>query len=99
ESRGEDVSALTQGDELPALLSPELREREPARHLDGVLVLRLGRHGADGQGTDERRHKSDRPQALALHTGFLVAEWIAHYVSGGGPGPLHHGVRPLASAR
>jgi hypothetical protein len=34
-----EVGALTGGNNLPAFVSPELREREPARHFQGVLVL------------------------------------------------------------
>ena len=33
-------SVLADGDNLPAFVSPELREREPARHFQSVLVLR-----------------------------------------------------------
>src|ERR1700722_5555135 len=31
---------ITDGDDLPAFVSPELREREPAGHFHGVLILR-----------------------------------------------------------
>ena len=52
---------------MPGLVSPELGEREPTRHLHSVLVL-LGGHGAAAQGTDECRHDSNRPHAFALLT-------------------------------
>src|SRR5437667_5467128 len=37
EDRSKQASVLTNGDNLPVFVSPELREREPTRHLDGVL--------------------------------------------------------------
>ena len=40
EDHREQVSGMTDGDNLPILVSPELREREAARHLQSVLVLR-----------------------------------------------------------
>src|SRR5262249_18688690 len=40
EDRYDQVSGLTDGDDLPVFVSSELREREAARHLHSVLVLR-----------------------------------------------------------
>ena len=40
EDRYEQVAGLTDGDDLPVLVSPELREREPIRHLHSVPILR-----------------------------------------------------------
>jgi hypothetical protein len=34
------VSAMTDGDNLPSLVSSELRERQPIWHFQGVLILR-----------------------------------------------------------
>src|SRR6266550_5469327 len=72
EDRSQQASVLTDGDNLPVLVSPELGEREPTRHLHGVLVL--GGQGAAAQRTHECRHDSNRPQAFALHNKFLLCE-------------------------
>src|SRR5213594_750259 len=72
EDRSKQASVLTNGDNLPVFVSPELGEREPTRHLHGVLVL--GGQGAAAQRTDECRHDSNRPQAFALHNRFLLGE-------------------------
>src|SRR5437870_4799420 len=72
EDRSQQASVLTDGDNLPVLVSPELGEREPTRHLHGVLVL--GGQGAAAQRTDDGRHDSNRPQAFALHNTFLLCE-------------------------
>src|SRR5205823_1104895 len=72
EDRSQQASVLTNGDNLPVLVSPELGEREPTRHLHGVLVL--GGQGAAAPRTDECRHDSNRPQAFALHNRFLLCE-------------------------
>src|SRR6185503_2920717 len=40
EDRYEQVSGLTDGNDLPLFVSPELGEGEPIRHLHGVFVLR-----------------------------------------------------------
>src|SRR5213594_3402490 len=75
EDRSKQGSVLTDGDNLPGLVSPELGEREPTRHLQGVLVLGgLGGHGGAAQGTDECRHDSNRPHAFALHHQFLLVK-------------------------
>src|SRR5213596_1225898 len=59
EDRSKQASVLTNGDNLPVFVSPELGEREPTRHLHGVLVL--GGQGAAAQRTDECRDNSNRP--------------------------------------
>src|SRR5438094_1109060 len=75
EDHSHQGSVLTDGDNLPGLVSPELGEREPTRHLQGVLVLGgLGGHGGAAQGTDECRHDSNRPHAFALHHQFLLVK-------------------------
>ena len=45
---------MTDGDDLPALVSPELGERQPIRDLQGVLVLRDG--GRATQYAEGARH-------------------------------------------
>src|SRR5437773_545569 len=72
EDRSQQASVLTNGENLPVLVSPELGEREPTRHLHGVLVL--GGQGAAAQRTDDGRHDSNRPQPFALHNTFLLCE-------------------------
>src|SRR5207247_320567 len=72
EDRCKQGSVLTDGDNLPGLVSPELGEGEPTRHLHGVLVL--GGQGAAAHRTDKCRHDSNRPQAFALHNRFLLCE-------------------------
>ena len=72
EDRGKQVAVLTDGDNLPAFVSPELGEREPTRHLHGVLVL--GGDGAAAQSTEECCHDSNRPHAVALHTLSLLCQ-------------------------
>src|SRR6059058_4749249 len=72
EDRSQQASVLTNGENLPVFVSPELGEREPTRHLHGVLVL--GGQGAAAPRTDECRHDSNRPQAFALHNRFLLGE-------------------------
>src|SRR2546430_9185757 len=69
EDHGHHGSVLTDGDNLPGLVSPELGEREPTRHLQGVLIL--GGHGAAAQGTDERRYDSNRSEE---HTSELQSQ-------------------------
>src|SRR5438874_11840555 len=79
EDRSKQGSVLTDGDNLPGLVSPELGEREPTRHLQGALVL--GGHGA-ARGTHERRYDSDRPHALAFHHQLLLCQaWRPGYSS------------------
>jgi hypothetical protein len=55
EDHGNVVSVLTDGDNLPSFVSSKLREREPIRHLQSVLVLR--RYGTAAQGNE--RYDSD----------------------------------------
>ncbi len=52
---------------MPALIPPELGEREPTRHLHAVLVL-LGEPGAGAKNTDESRHGRNGPHASARHS-------------------------------
>src|SRR5262245_30736041 len=50
EDHREQVSGVTERDNLPILVSPELREREPTWHLHRVLLLRgNGRAAQDGE--------------------------------------------------
>src|SRR6266568_5868161 len=72
EDRSKQASVLTDRDNVPVFVSPELGEREPTGHLHSVLVL--GGHGAPAQGTDECRHHSNRPHASALHNGSLLCQ-------------------------
>src|SRR5262249_61165309 len=58
-------SVLTDGDNLPALVSPELGEREPTRHLHGVLVLRGD--GPAAQHGHHDRNDQRRPQWNSRH--------------------------------
>src|SRR4051795_1575050 len=60
---------LTDGDRLPVLVSPEVREREPARHLHGVLVLR--REGYAARDSEQRRNGSHRDVSV-LHLQCLL---------------------------
>src|SRR4030095_1849204 len=55
----------TEGDGLPCFVSPELREREPARHFHGVLVLR-GNSEAAQDGEPSHRNPN-RQHALTIH--------------------------------
>src|SRR5262249_49573942 len=48
------VSRLTDGDRMPVLVSPELGEREPVRHLHRVLVLRG--YGPDAEDGEHQPH-------------------------------------------
>src|SRR5205823_11007030 len=91
EDRSKQVSVLTDGDNLPGLVSPELGEREPARHLHGVLVL--SRHGAAADGTEECRRDSDRPHVFALHHRFLLCSSQRPRSERGGWGGLSCGRR------
>jgi hypothetical protein len=50
EDRSHQLVGLADGDNLPVFISPELGEREPARYLHAVLVLRgYGLAAQDGQ--------------------------------------------------
>src|SRR5947207_12083223 len=72
EDRSKQGSVLTDGDHLPGLVSPELGEREPTRHFQGVLVL--GGQGAAAQGTGEHGNASNRPYTLAFHSQSLPCQ-------------------------
>jgi hypothetical protein len=64
------VSSLTDGDSLPVFVSLELREREPIRHLQSVLVLRGHGHAAhqDGEHYCNDHHQ---PGCNSRHGSFL----------------------------
>src|SRR5262245_8382324 len=55
EDRSDQLVVLTDGDQLPAFVSPELREREPTRYAHGVLVL-LGKGYAAQHGQHYCNH-------------------------------------------
>jgi hypothetical protein len=61
----EQVFSLADGDNLPVFVSPEIRERESIRNLQGVLVLSGNGH-AD-QGSEHYRNSGNRKNAFALH--------------------------------
>src|SRR5262249_48917500 len=50
----------------------ELREREPAGHLELVLVLARGPKGAAAQRGKRQRRCGDRQSALPVHHGYLL---------------------------
>src|SRR5215472_11628152 len=59
------ASVLTNRNYWPAFVSPELGEREPIRHLDGVLV-RSGNRDTNGQDGD-RSPNTDTEQRAFTH--------------------------------
>ena len=64
EDHSEQLFAVTDSNSLPAFVSPELREREPIRHLHSVLVLRREGHAA--QGGEGYRNDRNRPNVFTL---------------------------------
>src|SRR5262245_39328477 len=56
EDHSDQLVVLTNGNNLPAFVSPKLREREPTRHFQGVLVLLGKGHAAQ----DSERYRNDR---------------------------------------
>jgi hypothetical protein len=69
EDRYQQVSGLTNGDELPVFVSPELGEGEPVRHLHSVLVLR--RKGEAAHGGKQQYDTHDRRGCTSRHGSLL----------------------------
>src|SRR5262245_61582272 len=61
------VVLMTDGDQLPAFVSPELREREPSRHFQGVLVLL-----AEGYAAEDGEQYCDDHDPLRMN----FASWL-----------------------
>src|SRR5262245_23085359 len=57
EDRSDQLVVLTDGNNLPGFVSPELRECEPTRYSHGVLVL-LGKGYAAEDGEDYSNHRN-----------------------------------------
>src|SRR5262245_3792939 len=65
EDHSDQLVVLTDGNNLPAFVSSELREREPTWHSDGVLVL-LGKGYTAQDGEDYCNHRN-RCDLSCLH--------------------------------
>ena len=63
------ASVLTNGDNLPGLISSELREREPVRHFHRVFILR--RRGQRHPSRKNCSNKYDCPDKFVLHAKSL----------------------------
>src|SRR5271165_4697802 len=75
EDRFDHLSILTNGDSLPIFVSTELGERHPARHLQGVLVLRG--NGPAAQNRERRRYNHDCRNDFAVDFYRLpLACWV-----------------------
>jgi hypothetical protein len=56
----ERLAAIAEGNGLPALVSPELGEREPIRHFEGVLILGGDRRPGGHAGERYRDTRADQ---------------------------------------
>src|SRR6266849_2992414 len=65
EDRSNKASILTDRDNLPGLVSSELREREPIRHFHGVLVL--GSQGECYQNKEKQTGEDGYQVTFASH--------------------------------
>jgi hypothetical protein len=64
EDRSNEATVLTDGDNLSGLISSELRERQPIRHFQGVLILR--KNGPAAHNGEHSRDSRNRPYSFAL---------------------------------